>query len=32
MNDDKFADMISEYGEVAKKVDRDLEKEKEDQY
>lgn len=28
-NDDKFADMLNEYGELVKKVDQDLENEKE---
>jgi len=31
-NEDKFADMISEYGELVKKVDSDLESEKAEQY
>lgn len=31
-NDDKFADMLSEYGELVKKVESDLENEKELQY
>lgn len=31
-NDDKFADMLTEYGELVKKVDSDLENEKELQY